>query len=390
MNSSTWKPNLTPSQRLASLDVFRGLTIAAMILVNNPGDWKYIYAPFKHAEWHGCTLTDLVFPFFLFIVGVAMPFSLSKYTTSQNRPTAAVYWRIFRRGSLLFAFGLLLTLSSLILDWLFKGVSPDFSTMRIMGVLQRIGLAYVLAALAVLNFSRRGLWILAAVLLIGYWIAMQLIPVLGYGAFNLTPEGNLGAYIDRLILGTQHLYKGGPFDPEGLFSTLSATVTVLFGYFTGEWLSTQPRKSRTSVNLFIFGLICLIIGQVWGFVFPINKQLWTSSYVVFTTGWALLVLALCYEFIEVQGLRRWGFPLEVMGLNAIFVFVASGLFVRIITKTSASVGSNAVSIYTWIYEHLFSSWAGDMNGSLLFAMTMVLFWWVVLYWMYRRRWFLKI
>jgi predicted acyltransferase len=259
-----------------------------------------------------------------------------------------------------------------------------------MGVLQRISLAYILAALAVLNFSRRGLWILAAVLLLGYWGAMQLIPVPGYGALNLTPEGNFGAYIDRLILGTQHLYKGGPFDPEGLFSTLPATVTVLFGYFTGVWLRSQPRKSRTSINLFILGLISLIIGQVWGFVFPINKQLWTSSYVVFTAGWALLVLALCYEFVDVQGLRRWGFPLEVMGLNAIFVFVASGLFARILTKTSVGVGSNAVSTYTWIYEHIFSSWAGVMNGSLLFAMTTVLFWWLVLYWMYRRRWFLKI
>jgi predicted acyltransferase len=381
---------LTPTQRLVSLDVFRGLTIATMILVNNPGSWKHIYPPLKHADWHGCTPTDLVFPFFLFIVGVAMSFSLSKYATPENRPTAAVYWRIFRRGALLFAFGLLLTVSSLFLDWLFKGLPPDFSKIRIMGVLQRISLAYVLAALAVFKLSRRGLWILAAVLLIGYWGTMQLIPVPGYGAGNLTPEGNLGAYIDRLILGTQHLYKGGAFDPEGLFSTIPATVTVLFGYFTGSWLSSQPRKSRTSVNLIIFGLICLIIGQVWGFVFPINKQLWTSSYVVFTAGWALLLLALCYELIEVRGLRRWGFPLEVMGLNAIFVFIASGLLARILTKTSVGVGSNAVSTYTWIYEHIFSSWAGAMNGSLLFAITTVLFWWVILYWMYRHRWFFKI
>lgn len=356
-----------------------------MILVNNPGSWQSIYPPLEHAKWHGCTPTDLVFPFFLFIVGVAMPFSFAKYTP-ENRPTTAIYWRILRRGVVLFALGLLLTLFSLILDWLFAGKPIDFSTMRIMGVLQRISLAYVLAALAVLNLQRRGLWILAVILLIGYWGAMQLIPVPGYGAGNLTPEGNLGGYIDQIILGKQHLYRGGSFDPEGLFSTLPAVVTVLAGYFIGDWLRKEPMKSRTSVNLAIVGLICLIIGRLWGFIFPINKQLWTSSYVVFTTGWAILMLALCYELIEVRGKRRWGLPFEVMGLNAIFLFVASGLLTRILIKTK--VGNDTT--YTWIYEHLFRSWAGTLNGSLLFAVVMVSLWWVILYGMYRRRWFLKI
>ncbi len=375
----------TPSQRLASLDVFRGMAIASMILVNNPGSWDHIYPPLEHAKWHGCTPTDLVFPFFLFIVGVAMPFSFAKYTP-ENRPTAAVYWRILRRGVVLFALGLLLALFSLFLDWAIAGKPINFSTIRIMGVLQRISLAYVLAAVAVLNLQRRWLWILAGLLLIGYWAAMQLIPVPGYGAGNLTPEGNLGGYIDQIILGKQHLYRGGPFDPEGLFSTLPALVTVLAGYFTGDWLRKQPIKSRTSVNLAIFGLICLIIGRLWGFLFPINKQLWTSSYVVFTAGWAMLVLALCYELIEVRGKRRWGLPLEVMGLNAIFLFVASGFFARILLKTK--VGTETT--YAWIYEHLFRSWAGALNGSLLFAIVMVSFWWLILYGMYRRRWFLKI
>ncbi|MBU7586018.1 MAG: DUF5009 domain-containing protein [Nostoc sp. TH1S01] len=374
----------TPSTRLASLDVFRGIAIASMILVNNPGSWDYVYPPLDHAKWHGCTPTDLVFPFFLFIVGVAMPFSFAKYT-SENRPTATVYQRILRRGLILFSLGLFLALFSLTLDWLIKGIPPNFSTLRIMGVLQRISLAYVLAALAVLNLSRRWLWILAAVVLIGYWLAMQFIPVPGFGAGNLSPEGNLGAYIDRIILG-KHLYRGGPFDPEGLFSTLPAVVTVVLGYFTGDWLRTQPIKSRTSVNLVIFGLIALVIGLLWGFLFPINKQLWTSSYVLFTAGWALLTLALCYELIEVRNLRRWGLPLEVMGLNAIFLFVGSGIFTRILLKTN--IGSSTT--YTWIYEHLFRPWAGTFNGSLMFAIVMVLFWWTILYGMYRRRWFFKI
>jgi len=374
----------TPSVRLASLDVFRGIAIASMILVNNPGSWDYIYPPLKHAEWHGCTPTDLVFPFFLFIVGVAMPFSFAKYTP-ENRPTAAVYQRIFRRGIILFALGLFLTLFSFTLDWLIKGIVPNFSTMRIMGVLQRISFAYVLAALAVLNLSRRWLGILTVTILIGYWVAMQFIPVPGFGAGNLSPEGNLGGYIDRIILG-KHLYRGGPFDPEGLFSTLPAIVTVLLGYFTGDWLRTQPIKTRTSINLVIFGLIALIIGQLWGFIFPINKQLWTSSYVLFTAGWALLMLALCYELIEVRNFGKWGLPFEVMGLNAIFLFVASGLFSRILIKTF--IGKTTT--YTWIYENLFRYWAGALNGSLLFAIVMVLFWWVILYGMYRRRWFWRI
>ena len=356
-----------------------------MILVNNPGSWDHIYPPLEHAKWHGCTPTDLVFPFFLFIVGVAMPFSFAKYTP-ENRPTAAVYWRILRRGVVLFALGLLLALFSLFLDWAIAGKPINFSTLRIMGVLQRISIAYVLAAVAVLNLQRRWLWILAGVLLIGYWGAMQLIPVPGYGAGNLTPEGNLGGYIDRIILGKSHLYRGGSFDPEGLFSTLPAVVTVLAGYFIGDWLRKAPIKSRTSINLAIFGLICLIIGQLWGFLFPINKQLWTSSYVIFTAGWAILVLALCYELIEVRGKKRWGLPLEVMGLNAIFLFVASGLFARILLKTKVS----SETTYAWIYEHLFRSWAGALNGSLLFAIAMVSFWWVILYGMYRRHWFLKI
>ncbi|MBW4605300.1 MAG: DUF5009 domain-containing protein [Calothrix sp. FI2-JRJ7] len=379
---------ISNTKRLVSLDIFRGIAIASMILVNNPGSWKYIYPPLEHAPWHGCTPTDLIFPFFLFIVGVAMAFSFAKYT-DDNRPDIKVYWRILRRGALLFGFGLLLAIFSPFLDLILKGIPIDFGKLRIMGVLQRISLAYMLASFAVLNLKRRQNRVLALILLIGYWAAMLLIPVPGYGAGNLTPEGNLAAYIDRLILGT-HIFKGGPFDPEGLFSTLPSVVTVLFGYFTGAWLRIQGIKSRTSVKLAIFGLICVIIGHFWGLIFPINKQLWTSSYVVYTAGWALLLLALCYELIEVRRLKRLGFPLEVMGLNAIFLFVGSGLFARILNKTQIGVGEKAPSTYTWIYEKLFASWAGAMNGSLFFAITIVLFWWVILYAMYRRRWFLKI
>lgn len=398
--------------RLKSLDVFRGIAIASMILVNNPGSWKQVYPALEHAEWHGCTPTDLVFPFFLFIVGCAMSFSLSKYTqtTTKTQTEASkirdvqeqkktgktpltssnIYWRIARRAAILFILGLLLNTSSIALDVLLNSAPiENFGKIRIMGVLQRIGLAYLISAIAILNLSPRNQKLLAIALLLGYWSALTVVPVGGYSASELTPEGNLGGYIDRLILGSQHLYKGGPFDPEGLFSTLPAVVTVLTGYFTGEWLRVQQIKTRTSINLAICGLCCVVIGSLWGFIFPINKQLWTSSYVIFTAGWALLLLAVCYETIEVRD-WKWGRPFEIMGLNAIFLFVASGIVARILLKTHIGRGESAPSTYTWIYENWFLPWAGPLNGSLAFAVTAVLFWWLILYGMYRRGWVIKI
>ncbi len=374
-------------KRLTSLDVFRGITITGMILVNMAGVADQVYPPLLHADWNGCTPTDLVFPFFLFIIGVAIAFSFSKY--KENKLTLGLghtvpLGRILRRSAILFALGLLLNGF-----W-----NYNWSTIRIMGVLQRISLAYLLATLVILKLPRKGQWAIALLLLLGYWLAMSFIPVPGYGVGNLSRDGNLGAYLDRLIIGTAHLYKGDNFnsmgDPEGLFSTLPAVVSVLLGYFTGDWLRKQPVNSRTSMDLVLVGLSGLVIGEVWGFWFPINKKLWTSSYVVFTAGWALLLLAACYELIEVRGLRRWGKPFEVMGLNAIFVFVTSVLMIKILVKTHIGTGEKAPTTYTWIYEHFFVPWAGAMNGSLFFAMVTVLFWWVVLYGMYRQRWFVKI
>jgi len=350
-----------------------------MILVNSPGSWSYVYAPLRHAQWHGFTPTDLVFPFFLFIVGAAMAFSFARYVDGE-RPRAGAYPRILRRIAILFALGLLIN----------GFPNYELTDLRIMGVLQRIAIAYLLASIAVLHLSRRGLWIVCGVVLLGYWAAMQWVPVSGFGAGDLSPEGNLAAYLDRLVLTSAHLYRGGPFDPEGLASTLPSVVTVLFGYFAGRWLRSQQVGSRTSLLLGLFGLVCVLAGTVWGLAFPINKQLWTSSYVIFTAGWALLLLALFFEAVEVRGCRRLSSPFEIIGLNAILVYVASVLVAKALARIPVGVGDGTGSAQAWIHQNLFESWAGPINGSLLHACATVVLWWLVAYALHRRGWAIRV
>ena len=375
--------------RLSSLDVFRGITIAAMILANMAGVEGDVYRPLSQSEWHGCTPTDLIFPCFLFIVGVAMTFSLSKYT-AENKPTKAVYLRILRRTAILFILGLVLN------GFWNQGVwTFDLSSIRLMGVLQRIALTYLFASLIVLKLPRKSQWLVAGGLLIAYWLTMMYIPIPDYGAGVLTREGNFGAFIDRLIIPKAHLYKGDGFnflgDPEGLFSTIPAIVSVLAGYFTGQWIKDKKQAtSHTSMDLVLFGLCCLVIAIIWDVAFPINKKIWTSSYVLFTTGWALMLLAACYELIEVRLIKRWSKPFEIMGLNAIALFVASVFLIKITAKTQIGTGETAISIYNWIYQNIFASWAGNFNGSFLFAFVTLLFWYGVAVLMYQKRWFIKV
>jgi predicted acyltransferase len=375
--------------RLTSLDVFRGITIAGMILVNMVGVADHKYSLLDHAEWNGCTPTDLVFPFFLFIVGVAMTFSLSKYT-ADNKPTKAVYLRILRRAAILFLLGLLLN------GFWNKGVwTFDLSSIRFMGVLQRISLCYLFASLIVLKVPGKNQWVLAGVLLIGYWLTMMYVPVPDYGAGVLTREGNFGAFIDRLIIPKAHLYKGDGFnylgDPEGLYSTIPAIVSVLVGYFAGIRIKERKQlNSQTSMDFILFGLCCLVISIIWDVAFPINKKLWTSSYVVFTTGWALMLLAACYELIEVRLIKPWSKPFEIMGLNAIALFVSSVILIKITAKTQIGTGETGISIYNWIYQNIFASWAGNLNGSFFFGIVTVLLWYGFAVVMYRKNWFIKV
>jgi predicted acyltransferase len=387
MSGLSQSENSAPPARLASLDMFRGLAIAGMVLVNNPGSWQHVYPPLLHAEWNGFTPTDLVFPAFLFAVGMAIPFTLAGYAEGGPGARARLYRRILRRVALLFALGLLLNATTPVLQWALYGKTVDWGNLRILGVLQRIALAYLIAMIPILAFGNRGRAVTVAALLFGYWGLMTLVPVPGYGAGVLTPDGSLAAYIDRLILSPPHLYQGRLFDPEGLLGTFPAAATVLIGFFTGDALRRAPRTRRVTGLLVGAGVLCLVIGWGWGLLFPINKQLWTSSYVAYSAGWCLLVTAACHEMVEVRRWRRIGWPFQVLGVNAIALFVGSGIAARILLVSRTVDGH---SLYQWLYDSLFVPWTGPLNGSLAFALATVAVWWLLLFLLYRRGWFLRL
>jgi predicted acyltransferase len=367
--------------RLLALDAFRGLTIAGMILVNNPGSWSAIYWPLAHAEWHGWTPTDLIFPFFLFIVGVAMPLSYAK-RLERGDTRGKLLRHAAERSALI------------LLTGLFMAAFPFFrlATVRIPGVLQRIAVCYLFAALAYLYLQRRGRIAMIAVLLLGYWALMVWVPVPGYGVGRLDLEGNLAAYLDRaLLLG--HLWKP-TWDPEGPLSTLPAIATALLGVLLGDWLlrsRARPAVLKPATFMFVWGAAGLAAGQLWGLWFPINKNLWTSSYVLFTAGFACILLGLCYLIIDERGARRWAAPFLWYGLNPLFLFVASGLLAKMmgIWKVTGADG-RAVSVKGWIYQAWFVPMGSAHNASLLFAIAYVLFWLAIAWLLYRHRIFIKV
>lgn len=368
--------------RLVSLDVFRGLTVMAMILVNNPGDWGHIYPPLEHARWHGCTPTDLIFPFFLFIVGVSVVYALSG-VKERGGPLGPVIGRVLRRAAVLFALGL------------FMALFPkfEFGTVRILGVLQRIGLVFGACGLIFLTTSRRTQLGLIALILIGYNLLL-LIPAPGQPVALLEPGHDLGAWLDRLLLTEAHLWKSSrTWDPEGLFSTLPAVATGLLGVWTGQWLRRPDVAPATKVAwLFVDGTLLIVLGMVWNSWLPINKSLWTSSYVLYTGGMAVAGLALLYWLCDVQGWRRWIQPTLWYGVNAITVFFLSGLIARSLNmlKVSNAAGKQ-VSVKDWLYHSFFTPFFTDpRNASLAGALACVLIWLVVLGLMYRRRIIIKV
>ena len=367
--------------RLASLDVFRGITIAGMLLVNNPGSWSAIYPPLRHAEWHGWTPTDLIFPFFLFIAGVAMAFSFGKLLEG-GATRGALLGKVAKRAAILFGLGLLL-----------HGFPNylDLSTLRIPGVLQRIALAYLAGSVVVLYLGLRGQVAGAAVLLLGYWALQTLVPVPGQGAGALEPGRDLGAYIDRVVFGENHLWIWSKiWDPEGLLSTLPAVATLLTGVFAGRWLRSERPPMDKAVGLFLAGNAGLLLGVVWNAWFPINKNLWTSSYVLFTSGMACHFLAVCYWLVDLRGYRRWAQPFVWYGMNAILAFFLSSLVARMITLVRVPAEGASVPLKTFLFDRLFAPWASPLNASLAFAVAYVLLFLALMWVLYRRRIFLKV
>lgn len=365
------------TERLTSLDIFRGMTIALMIVVNNPGSWKYVFASLRHAEWHGWTPTDLVFPFFLFIVGVSLSFSLTK-RKSQGAGRFQLYFKIFRRSVILFGLGLLLRLIP----------HFDFSTLRIPGVLQRIAICYLLASLIFLKTGTKARIFISAGGLIAYWLILKLIPVPGYGAGVLDLEGNLCGYIDTQLL-SGHLYTPN-FDPEGILSTIPALVTTLLGTVTGDWLRLSRSKWLKTFGLVSAGAVLIVLGLWLHRFFPINKQLWTSTFVIFTAGAAIFVLGLCYALADGLGIKKWAYPFLVFGVNAITVYVGSALVARMLGIVKVSPGDKAIPINAFIYQTFLQPLAGDYIGSLLFPLLLLCLWFLILWPLYRKRIYIRI
>ena len=382
------KPSAT-SNRLLSLDVLRGMTIAGMVMVNNPGDWGAVYSPLRHAEWHGLTPTDLIFPFFLFMVGISITFALGKRVETGG-VNGDVYLKIVKRTILLFVIGLLLAMFPF---YKFsEGMWVDISTLRIMGVLQRIAICYFAASLIFLHTNWKQQAIIAVGLLFVYWALMTLVNVPGCEITTINDKAcNLEAYIDRLILTENHLWDlGKVYDPEGLLSTMTAIVTTLAGVLCGHWIKRKIDDYQKVSALFFFGIVLTALGWIWSFWFPINKSIWTSSYVVFTAGMALLFLGFCYWLIDIKGCKAWAKPFAIFGVNALALYIGSWIMAIILSLIQLpAANGETISLQQKIYE-MFLSIALPINASLMYAISFILVWLFLMWLLYRKRIYIKI
>jgi predicted acyltransferase len=425
--------------RLVSLDVFRGMTIAGMTLVNNPGTWSAIYPPLEHAEWHGVTPTDYIFPFFLFIVGVAIPLALGKRI--EEGVTRDVYLKIISRAALIFFIGLfmaafplfdfskpeipqfikiivMLAETAILYLWLtgrskepliglaalaaflaalyFAGyplVFTNFETLRIPGVLQRIAVCYLITSLIFLHTNWKQLAIIGGVLLLFYWLVMSIVPVPGCDVTTINDKAcNLAAYIDRSVFGLNHIWRSAKvYDPEGILSTIPAISTTIAGALTGLWLKTRRTDLEKVAGMFFFGLVLLVLAWCWNPFFPFNKALWTSSYVLYTAGLALCFLGFCYYLIDIKDYKAWTKPFVIFGVNALALFIGSGLMSRIlgIIKVTGAEGKD-VGLQTWIYQTIFVPLADAKTSSVLYAICFILFWLFLMWLLYRKRIYIKV
>lgn len=387
MSEAARADRATRPPRVLAIDALRGMTILAMILVNNPGDWGNVYPPLLHAAWHGWTPTDLVFPFFLFVVGVSIVLALG-WRIEAGHARRALVRKVVLRALVLFGLGLFLSGYPF---GLFGGRSFErlLDTWRIPGVLQRIAVCYALVSVLFLTARRRTLAWLTAAFLLGYWALVTLVPVPGVGAPNLDTKGDhLVGWLDRTLLGDHVWYYGKVYDPEGILSTVPALATTLFGVLAGLVLLSRRPPWEKATSLFVRGTLLVVAGHVWGWFLPLNKALWTSSYAVFTAGIATCALALCYWFFDLtrSGVSdRVARPLAIYGQNALTVFVGSGVLAR--TLGSVKVGD--VSLQAQIYRTVFEPALPPAMASLAYAVAWVCGWYLVLWWMDRRGWVLK-
>ena len=374
------------SARLLALDVFRGATVAGMLLVNNPGTWGAIYPPLDHVPWHGWTPTDLIFPFFLFIVGVTTHLSLAR-RREAGAGDGALAGRIVVRGALIVLFGLLLNAFPY---W----PAERWTHLRYAGVLQRIGVVYVACALLTLRTTLRQQIVILAVLLFGYWFLMTLVPVDGaMGALVLgDPARTLAAKLDRALLGADHIWQSSrTWDPEGPLSTLPAIGTAMLGVFAGRWLRSERPLAERIAGLCGAGAPLMALGLAWGWSFPINKNLWTSSYVLFTGGMAAVALAVCLWVIDDRGVKGWTAPFEVFGVNPMLTFLGTGVMGRVIGALwQVRMDGRSVPVKQLVFERVFGSWLEPRDASLAFAVCFVLLWLALLTPLYRRRIHLKV
>ena len=399
-----------PRERLLSLDIFRGMTVAGMLLVNNPGTWSAIYPPLGHVAWHGWTPTDLIFPFFLFIVGITTHLSLSS-RRAAGVPEGQLVRQVLKRGALIFLVGFLLSGFPFI-AWGDIPGNPDptlldrfvrrLETWRLLGVLQRIGLAYAFAALLTLRLSLKGQVVALVAILYGYWFAMTLIPVPGQGEIGALliddPSRTLAAWLDRTLLDWRrfglgnHIYAGArTWDPEGVLSTIPAIGTAMLGTITARWIARQMPLAEKLAGLFAAGSLGIVAGLMWNWSFPINKGIWTSSYVVFTAGVACVTLATIMWLVDLNGIRRGTKFFVVYGSNPLVAFVGSGVMARLIYSIiKVDYQGSAVSIQSAIYRSMFASWLEPRNASLAFAICFVLLWYGILWVLWKRRIFVKL
>lgn len=372
-----------------------------MILVNNPGSWGNLYAPLGHAPWHGITPTDLVFPFFLFAVGNALSFVMPRL---EAQGQAAALKKIFRRSILIFAIGLFLTWFPFV-RW--QGDTLQFrhwvdpsnpeSGVRILGVLQRIALCYLFASLIIYYLKLRGAFVVSAILLLVYW---ALCLLLGEPTDPYSMQGFFGTPLDKQVLGVAHMYKGEgvPFDPEGLASTLPSIAQVIFGYLAGYYIQHKGKTYEMLSHLFVAAALLLFAGYCWDSVFPINKKIWTSSYVLYTTGLALLILGFLIQLVEMKGMRNAVFRFfDVFGKNPLFIFVLSGLLPKALSmfRWVDHVNEDGRPVYTsalpWFYQNVCKPiFDNPKNASLLYAVVMVMFFWVIGYVMDKRKVYVRV